>query len=45
MTMIGLGLLLLVLVGGVLGLYMVAENMEPPSEPMEDVLDDDMFPK
>jgi len=42
--LIGLGVLGVLILGGIIGLYLVAEGMEPPQRSIEDVIPDDKFP-
>ncbi len=44
-SLIGLAILIALFLGAGIALYLVAENMEPPTQPVEEVIPDDRFPQ
>ncbi len=44
-SLIGLAILIALILGAVVALYLVAENMEPPTQPVEEVIPNDRFPQ
>ena len=44
-SLIGLAILIALILGGGIALYLVAENMEPLTQPVEEVIPNDRFPQ